>query len=254
MRRMPPAAISLLIQAIAFLIAPGVVAVLPQAPLPWMQGALAAVLSMLCRQARWWWGLHLVFLPAVVVSLQAAIHPGWFGAAFVLLALLYWNSARGQVPLYLSNASTARAVLDLLPPDRVVTLIDAGCGTGSLIARVARARRDCRVIGVENAPLPWLIAWLRALPLQNCHTRFGNLWAERFDEAEVVYAFLSPVPMARLWQKLCVEMKPGALLVSNSFEVPGVSADEVIALPDRRGTRLFCYRLPGQTGRSSPGA
>jgi hypothetical protein len=32
-----------------------------------------------------------------------------------------------------------------------------------------------------------------------------------------VYAFLSPVPMAEVWRKASTELRPGALLVSNSF-------------------------------------
>jgi precorrin-6B methylase 2 len=242
---MPPAAKSLAIQLCAVLVTLGGVALRPLPALGFalLAGGVACVLSMLARQPRWWWALHLLFLPAVVLAQAANIAPGWFLAAFVVLMLFYWNSARAQVPLYLSNATTAQAVCALLPATPGVTLIDAGCGTGSLITRVARARADCPVIGLENAPLPWLLAWLRSLAIDNCQTRFGDLWAQRFDEAQVVYAFLSPVPMQRLWQKCCAEMQPGGMLVSNSFEVPGVVAEEVIELTDRRGTRLFCYRV-----------
>lgn len=248
---MPPAAKSLVIQLVALAAACGVAALITmEHALPWLafagiQGASAAVLSMLAKQPRWWWGLHLIFMPALVLARGVNVDAAWFLVAFVVLALLYWNSARGQVPLYLSNAMTARAVLALLPQNRPATLIDAGCGTGSLLARVARARPDCRVIGLENAPLPWLVAWVRTGRLRNCHVRFGNLWASSFAEADVVYAFLSPVPMPRLWEKLCAQMKPGTMLVSNSFDVPGVVPEQVVEVADRRGTRLFCYRIHG---------
>ncbi len=58
-----------------------------------------------------------------------------------------------------------------------------------------------------------------------------------------MYAFLSPVPMPAVWAKAIAEMRPGSLLVSNSFEVPGHEADAVIEVGDRRGTRLFLYRM-----------
>jgi hypothetical protein len=38
-------------------------------------------------------------------------------------------------------------------------------------------------------------------------------------------------------------MRPGSLLVSNSFEIPGVPADEVIELHDWRASRLLLWRL-----------
>jgi hypothetical protein len=60
---------------------------------------------------------------------------------------------------------------------------------------------------------------------------------------DIVYAFLSPRVMPRLWQKAQAEMRPGTLLVSSSFPVPDAIPEQVIDVPDRRGTRLFCYRL-----------
>lgn len=212
-----------------------------------VQGLIACALSRRFGAERWWRVIHLAFMPALFLCSGLGIAPSWFLAGFALLVLTYWNSARSQVPLYLSNATTARALGELLERERATTLIDAGCGTGSLAARVARARPACRVIGLENAPLPALIAWLRVLPIANCRVRFGDFWGHGFDGAQVVYAFLSPVPMARLWQKCCAEMPPGTLLVSNSFEVPDVSPDEVITLDDGRATRLLCYRIaPGR--------
>ncbi|MEY3200628.1 MAG: hypothetical protein RIR70_178 [Pseudomonadota bacterium] len=250
---MPPAALALLIQLAAAGLMLGLSAIHPVPAWGFALGvgAVACGLSMILRQPRWWWGLHVIFLPAVMLMQKASIAPGWFLAGFLLLALCYWNSARGQVPLYLSNTPTARAVAALLPSDARATVIDAGCGTGSLISRLGRERPDCQVIGLENAPLPWVIARIRALTTPNCQVRFGNLWAARFAKADVVYAFLSPVPMARLWEKCRAEMKPGALLVSNSFAVPEVPPDEVIRVSDKRGTQLFCYRIraPGQSGR-----
>jgi hypothetical protein len=60
-----------------------------------------------------------------------------------------------------------------------------------------------------------------------------------------VYAFLSPVPMAEVWRKATEELRPGSLLVSNSFPVEGVTPDAVIEVPDRRRTRLYLYRPAG---------
>jgi hypothetical protein len=47
--------------------------------------------------------------------------------------------------------------------------------------------------------------------------------------------------MPRLWEKARTEMKPGALLVSNSFVIPDIEPERTIDVPGRRTTRLFCY-------------
>lgn len=50
--------------------------------------------------------------------------------------------------------------------------------------------------------------------------------------------------MAAVWRKAGMEMRPGSLLVSNTFEIPGRSPDFVVEVGDRRGTRLLAWRIP----------
>ena len=69
------------------------------------------------------------------------------------------------------------------------------------------------------------------------------MWRADLAGYDVVYAFLSPAPMPALGEKAKREMRPGSLLVSNSFAVPEVSPERVIELDDARQTLLYCYRL-----------
>ena len=208
------------------------------------QGGVATMIAMRQGAPRWWLLIHLGFAPLLVLVRSLDIAPGWFLAAFVVLLLVFWRTDASRVPLYLSNRKTAAALLDLLPPTPCA-VIDLGCGDGGLLARLARARPDCRFTGIEHAPLPWLVARLRCAGLPNLSIRRGDFWPVPLAGYDVVYAFLSPAPMPRLWEKACAEMAPGSLLVSNSFAVPQAEAERVVAVPDRRATQLHCYR-PGR--------
>jgi hypothetical protein len=216
-----------------------------QAPLllAMLQGGVAALISFRQNAPRWWLPIHLAFAPLVVIVHGLDIPPGWFLGAFVLLLLVFWRTDTSRVPLYLTNRDTAAALLKLLPamPCKV---LDLGCGDGGLLRRLALARPDCRFVGIEHAPLPWLVALLRATGLPNLSVRRGDFWCESLHGHDLVYAFLSPAPMPRLWEKAGAEMTPGAQLVSNSFAVPDVAPAAVIAVNDRRATRLYLYR-PG---------
>lgn len=207
------------------------------------QALVAALASVALRSENWWLPIHLAFAPALVATSRLALAPGWFLAGFVLLALIYWSSFRSRVPLYLSNRSTAAAVAALLPRREGLRVVDLGAGTGGLLRRLARARPDARFTGIEHAPLPVLLAWLSARGLANCAMERDDFWRRSLAGCDVAYAFLSPVPMPRLWQKAKAEMRAGSLLVSNSFPVPGVEPQRVVEVDDRRGTRLYCYVL-----------
>ena len=212
-----------------------------------LQGLLAAAASHKLRAPAWWLPIHLVFLPAAVYANRFGIAPGWYFAAFLLLLLTYWRTDRSRVPLYLSNAHTARALTQLLPatPCRVV---DLGCGHGGLLRRLARARPDAEFFGIEHAPLPWLWARLASPSLPNLSIRYGDFRNIPLDSYDVVYAFLSPVPMPDLMRQARAEMRPGSLLVSNTFAVPDAPAERVVELADRRATRLYCYRMSARDG------
>ncbi|PJC02774.1 MAG: hypothetical protein CO071_01390, partial [Gallionellales bacterium CG_4_9_14_0_8_um_filter_59_50] len=54
---------------------------------------------------------------------------------------------------------------------------------------------------------------------RNCTVRWQSLWDCNLGGYDVVFAYLSPVPMAELWQKVERELRPGSLFISNSFAV-----------------------------------
>lgn len=208
------------------------------------QGALAAALGHGLGLRRWWLPLNLAFVPALLALHGRAWPAWWFLAAFLALLLINWNSFRERVPLYLSGARTRRRLSERLaglPAD--FRFVDLGCGLGGALVQLARDYPRARLVGVETAPLPFLLAWLRCLPHRNCQVRYRSLWDEPLGDYDAVYCFLSPAPMAALWAKARREMRAGSLLISNSFEVPGVPAGEVIELHDWRASRLLLWHL-----------
>ena len=207
-----------------------------------LQGVCAASIGYGMRGPVWWIPIHCGFLPAAALASRLAIGPGWYLTGFLLLLLVYWRTDKSRVPLYLSNATTADAVLQLLPADSC-RVVDLGCGDAGLIRRLARSRPDCSFVGIEHAPLPWLWGRLASLTLPNLQIRYGDFWQLDLEPFEFAYAFLSPVPMPRLMDKVRNEMRSGTRLVSNSFAVPSVPPETVVQVADRRATQLFCYRL-----------
>lgn len=207
-------------------------------------GAAALLLASATRQPWWWRIIHAGFAPLAVWVSQLDVPPGVFLAAFVILWVVFRSAASGQVPLYLSGSAAATAVGDWIEERGARRVADLGAGVGSLLLPLARRFPEVRFIGVENAPLPWLIGWLRTRGLTNVEWRWGSLWQAPLGRIDLVYAFLSPAPMEALWDKVCAEMSPDSLLVSNSFPIPGAHAQA--ERPAGEYT-LFAYAPPGRT-------
>ena len=207
-------------------------------------GVFAAWIGHRLGLRRWWIPIQIVLAPAAAWGSTLPI-PGWvFLAIFALLALVFWNSARDRVPLYLTNRKTWRALTTLIADRDGVSFIDLGCGIGGALIYLAKMRPDAKFIGVESAPLPFLIAWSRARlgRVANLEVRYGDIWREDLSNYGVIYAFLSPAPMPQLMEKVKSEMTVGSLFISNSFVDPDVPPDETVTVEDGRQTQLHLWR------------
>lgn len=207
------------------------------------QGGIAAALSHYwLGMMPWWLPIQMLFVPALVVTLSFEIAPFWFLLGFLLLLVLYWAVFKTQVPLYLSSQAVWRALAGILPAKPDVRLIDLGSGLGGLIGFLGDVRPEGHYVGIEAAPLPFLLGWLRVRG-KNCNMRYGNFWRHELTGYDMVYAYLSPVPMAKLWRKVCAEMRPGSVFVSNTFAVPGVIPTETVQIDDFHASPLYIYRI-----------
>jgi SAM-dependent methyltransferase len=211
-------------------------------PLIVLQALAAAGIAALLRSPWWWIALHLGFSPALVALHGLGLAPGWYLAAFFVLALVFGNPVRTRVPLFLSHRATIEALAPLLPPDRPFRFLDVGSGTGRVVVALARAFPQGEFTGVEQAILPHLIARWRGRGLPNLHLRRADAFALPWAGYDVLYAFLSPVPMPDLWRKAQAELPPGALICSNEFPIPGI-VPEAQLLPEGAGRTLWLYWL-----------
>ena len=246
LRRLPPILRALLAQALAFA---GLVVMARlglRFPSPvWV--LLQAVMTVFL--SRWMdlnprWIFMQAALPFLVWALWGLPIPAWvYLALFLALALVFGGGLLSRVPLYHASRD-AWEKLEGLVPDRLgLRFVDLGCGFGGPVAHLARARPDGSFVGVEASPFTWLVAWMRCLPRRNAHIRLGSLWRTDLAGFDMVYAFLSPVPMPALWAKVRRELKPGGRFISHSFEVPGETPQRVIPVAGREGARLLVWDL-----------
>jgi SAM-dependent methyltransferase len=209
----------------------------------WLEGGGAAMLGMAAGLPVWWMPINLLFAPAAHALLGAHIPAAVYLGAFCLLFAFNMAAWRHRVPLFLSSAQATAALSALLPQRAGLRVLDLGCGTGTLLLDLARARPDLSCDGVETAPLSCLISWWRVRKHKALRVSWGDFWGTDFAQYDVVYAYLSPAPMARLWTKARREMKPGSLLVSNTFVIPGVTPAGTLPTGDRMRSTLYIWRM-----------
>jgi hypothetical protein len=251
-RRWPPIIVALLLQLVgaaltigaAYLLATRGITMQPIVA-AFVTGAFAAGLTRLTRLDPWWQWIQLLFAPGAVLVSSASV-PRWtWIVLFGGLAAVYWSTFRTQVPLYLSSTKVREALVPLLPPGRF-TFMDLGSGVGGVLTDLAQRRSDGEYHGVESAPIPWLISWLRIRlgRHSNCHAHWGSLWNADLSRYNVVFAYLSPVPMAAIWEKVQREMRPGSRFISNTFVVAAHPPELSVTVDDLHTSTLHLWTHP----------
>ena len=211
-------------------------------------GLLAASFSYIAKLDKWWLVIQFIFVPVLVATSALNIRPSFFLAVFFIMLLVFWNTFRTQVPLYLSSEKVWHALEGFLPqpkPGMGFTFVDIGSGLGGVLTHLASIRPDGNYEGIETAPLPYLWTWLR-LRLGNyrqCRVCWGNFWDCNLSHYDVVFAYLSPAPMERLWQKAQAEMRPGSVFISSTFAVPGQIPVEIVNIDDLHQSTLLVWRM-----------
>lgn len=207
-----------------------------------IQASLAALVSCKLGLPCWWRWIQFFIPVGLYLGVLIQFDPIWALVIFVVVWLVFSNAFKERVPLYLTNDTTRQALKDLVKKKRRQRFLDLGCGLGGNVAYMSQQKQVAESHGVETAPIPYLISKLVTV-LRGGQTFAMDMWKTELAYYDVVYAFLSPEPMPRLWEKVKDEMHPGAIFVSNSFPVPGVEPSEVWELSDSRKTILYIYKL-----------
>ena len=120
---------------------------------------------------------------------------------------------------------------------------DLGSGDGRVVFRAARESLFAESVGYEINPALHFLASCRrwVTPRYWSSTRFcrRDLWKTDLRQYDVVAVYgLSPI-MNRLGKKLEKELKPGSIVVSNVFQIPGWKVDD-----KNRKEGVYLYRVP----------
>jgi hypothetical protein len=249
LKKLPPSITALFVQLAAFALSVTSSQIFNLHPAPilfsLLCGAFAAALSRIAGLARWWLIIQFFFAPALVLVLALDIPPVIFFIAFIAMLVVYWSTFRTQVPLYLSSNKVWQALETRLPPMQPFTLIDLGSGIGGVLTHLAQTHPHGRFYGVESAPLPFAWSWLRIKIGRHtqCSVNWGSLWNCDLSHYDIVFAYLSPVPMDALWKKAKQEMRPGSIFISNTFAVHDQPPQATITVKDLHHSTLYFWEM-----------
>jgi SAM-dependent methyltransferase len=137
---------------------------------------------------------------------------------FVIYLSYYIITFISGAPFVPSTKGAAAAMLRMTDIQKGMKIYDLGSGDGRLL--FLAAKNGARAVGYELNPILVFITTIRIIfsPYRASVTVYWkSLWNADIRDADVVFVYLLPIRLDRLQQKLLAELKPGTLVVSNSF-------------------------------------
>lgn len=125
------------------------------------------------------------------------------------------------------------------------TLYDLGAGDGRVLV-IAAQEFGARAMGIEVGPVQCAAAWLNARVngvSRRVRVRRADFFKEDLSKADVVFVYATSSQASRLEKQLESQLRPGARVVTISFDFPDWEPADF----DKREL-IFLYRMPPQRG------
>ena len=217
-----------------------------------MTRIIAALNGSIDRRTRIDAALWFGGLVVVIVFLRWAVTPGGSGRVADFLASVRGQGAVGaNLSDYMpSRIETAQRMLEVAGVGPGQVFLDIGSGDGRLVVLAARA--GAKAIGIDRQAA--LVARGRDnAAMAGVADRARFLHADALDvpsiveRADVVAVFLTVAGLSVMGPYLVEVLRPGTIVVSNTFAVPGWRPESVTMVQvDRRWRRtpVYRYRVP----------
>jgi len=106
---------------------------------------------------------------------------------------------------------------------------DLGCGDGRLVFSASKFAK--KAVGYDLSIPLVLYGKMISFFYPKSSIRFGNIWKQSYDDANVIFCYLLPGAMKQFHKEVWPKLRPGTRVISNAFEIhelkPLVKEDKV---------------------------
>ncbi len=186
------------------------------------------------------------FLQILVIALILLINLSFLG---MMLGMMLGTSF--GVPWVPSGKRTAQRMGEIAQIQPGQKVIDLGCGDGRLV--FLSAKKGANALGIEFSPAVFLYAWIRNFFLGSKNSRivWGNFFSPKFqkeiESADVIFAFLLPRLLEKIFTEIFPKMKPKARIISHAFSPKNIIPTQIFPRDSNHGKILVFEKIQNES-------
>ena len=152
----------------------------------------------------------------------------------IVLAVIFSAAIAGlsAAPWLPTKPSQRRRLLEKIDFSKAKTVIDLGCGDGSVLFAIAKKHPKIIAKGCDINILPFLAGVMRKIfrfkKYRNVKLAFANLYSYQTNDADIIFVFLLPNSYPKLIKKFSAELKDEAIAIVEAWPFPNVEPTQTI--------------------------
>jgi SAM-dependent methyltransferase len=168
----------------------------------------------------------------------------------IVLILIFIEAYRvifkGHAPYICSSNKLIKKIIKEINFKQNSVVYDLGCGDGRFLRRLKKYKQ-INGVGYEYFILPYIIGQIYNLFSKNkVKIKLKNFFKADLSKADYVFCYLITDEMVKLEKKLKQELKPGALVISNTFKFKNWQPKKFIVIDEKRkktlSNKLYIYK------------
>jgi precorrin-6B methylase 2 len=171
-----------------------------------------------------------IIIVPILFIVQISLIVYCFRILFTMLFMIIYH--KKELPFVPTTRTVVRMIRESGAVHEGDTVIDLGCGTGTILIGLARKMKTIRCIGIEQEQLLVVAGYLRSLFLRKrVQILRGDMFEYPIKDANVIVGFWVTELMPRIIEKIVAECTPGTRIVSHMFPLPehaGIKLEQTI--------------------------
>lgn len=121
-------------------------------------------------------------------------------------------------------------------------VFDLGCGDGRVLFALSKTFPNAHYIGYEISLVPYIVGKLKGFfgGYKNVEIRFGNLFSQNYQEADVIFLFLLEETYEKFATQKGYELKDECQILAETWPIRGVQ--EINKHQSKGNVPIFEYR------------